>query len=251
MIRLRSLGVAYGARAVLRQIDLRAEPGTVTAIVGPNGAGKSTLLKAVVGLAPHEGTVERPPGRIGYLPQDNGARAVLKVLEVVLLGRLDALGLAVARADLLAAGRVLEELGLADLADRYLGELSGGQRQMVYLAQVLAGDPAAMLLDEPTSALDLRNQMEMLDHVRRLTRARGLTTLIAIHDLNAATRFADRVAMLRDGRLAAEGAPADVFTAALLRQVYRIEAAVIPGADGLPSITPLGASRDPVPSPSP
>lgn len=241
MIEAVLLSVAYGKERVLRDVDLRAAPGTVTALVGPNGSGKSSLLKAIAGLVASTGTIRRPAGRIGYLPQDGNARAVLTVLEVVLLGRLHTLGLAVGRADIEAAAQVLRDLGLEHLGDRYLGEISGGQRQMVYLAQVVAAAPTALLLDEPTSALDLRNQMEMLDQVRRLTRARGLATIIAIHDLNAAARFADQIVALDQGALVAAGSPNDVLTAALLARVYRIEALVVAGADGLPSITPLRA----------
>lgn len=241
MIETVSLGVTYGKERVLRDIDLRAAAGTVTALIGPNGSGKSSLLKAIAGLVASTGTIRRPAGRVGYLPQDGGARAVLTVLEVVLLGRLHTLGLAVGRSDIEAAAQVLQDLGLEHLGDRHLGEISGGQRQMVYLAQVLAASPTVLLLDEPTSALDLRNQMDMLDQVRRLTRARGLATIIAIHDLNAAARFADQVLALDRGGPVAVGSPNDVLTAALLAQVYRIEALVVAGADGLPSITPLRA----------
>ncbi len=241
MIEAVLLSVAYGKERVLHDIDLRAAPGTVTALVGPNGSGKSSLLKAIAGLVASTGTIRRPAGRMGYLPQDGNARAVLTVLEVVLLGRLHTLGLAVGRADIEAAAQVLRDLGLEHLGDRYLGEISGGQRQMVYLVQVVAAAPTALLLDEPTSALDLRNQMEMLDQVRRLTRARRLATIIAIHDLNAAARFADQIVALDQGALVAAGSPNDVLTAALLARVYRIEALVVAGADGLPSITPLRA----------
>lgn len=244
MIEVVSLGVAYGREAVLRGIDLRAAPGTVTALIGPNGSGKSSLLKALAGLVPCTGRIRRPAGRMGYLPQDGDARAVLTVIEVVLLGRLHTLGLAVGEEDIEAAAQVLREMGLERLAHRHLGEISGGQRQMVFLAQVMAGQPTALLLDEPTSALDLRNQMDMLEHVRRLTRARGLATLVAIHDLNAAARFADQIVALDRGGVAAAGPPNDVLTAGLLAQVYRIEALVVAGADGLPSITPLRASAD-------
>ncbi len=239
MIETQALRVAYGATTVLDGVDFQAVPGSVTAIVGPNGAGKSTLLKAIAGLVPASGTLRRPAGSVGYLPQEHGARAVLTVLEVVLLGRLGSLGLAVTRADLAAAIATLDDLGLARLANRYLDELSGGQRQMVYLAQVLAARPSVLLLDEPTGALDLRNQMEMLDQVRRLTRTRGIVTLVAIHDLNAAARYADRIALLQAGRLLALGVPSHVLTPACLAAIYRIEADIAPGPDGLPRITPL------------
>ncbi|MCC7046905.1 MAG: ABC transporter ATP-binding protein [Alphaproteobacteria bacterium] len=247
------LSVAYGRARALDGVDLRAEPGTVTAVIGPNGSGKSTLLKAIAGLAGATGRLSfagravaagqacRADDRLGYLPQEHESRALLRVIEVVLLGRIRALGLRVPLSELQAAGRVLDELGLGGLAQRYVTELSGGQRQMVYLAQVLAAEPAALLLDEPTGALDLRNQMEMLETVRRLTRQRGLTTLVAIHDLTAAVRCADRILVLDRGRAVAAGSAAEVLTPSLLAAVYRIEAAVSRGIDGQPSITALRA----------
>jgi iron complex transport system ATP-binding protein len=252
-IEAQGLSVAYGRARALDGVDLRADPGTVTAVIGPNGSGKSTLLKAIAGLTKVSGRLafqgravacdrrRRNDDCLGYLPQDHESRALLRVMEVVLLGRARSLGLRVPFSELRAAGRILDELGLAALADRYITELSGGQRQMVYLAQVLAAEPTVLLLDEPTSALDLRNQMEMLDTVRRLTRLRDLTTLVAIHDLNAAARCADRILVLDRGRSVAAGSAAEVLTPPLLAAVYRIEAAVTPGVDRQPSITALRA----------
>jgi iron complex transport system ATP-binding protein len=248
-VRLDGVRAGYGGREVLRGIDLALAAGTVTALLGPNGSGKSTLLKAIAGLVPHAGSIvfgdSAAGARIGFLPQDASGRAQLSVLETVLLGRIASLGLRVPPGELAAAAATVEGLGLAALAERTLGELSGGQRQMVFLAQALAGEPKVLLLDEPTGALDLKNQLEMLAAIVRLTRARGLATAIAIHDLNAAARFADRLALLKDGLFIAAGAAADVLRADSIADAYGIAAFVQAGPDGRPTVTPYRTARPP------
>ena len=239
-----------GSALVLDGVDLVAEPGEVTGLIGPNGAGKSTLLRAVFGLVRARGAIAFD-GRdraavahtIGYLPQDTSLRPALTVFETVLLGRLGRLGLKPAESDLARVEASLGQLGMTRLASRYLDQISGGQRQLVLLAQVLVREPRLLLLDEPTSALDLRHQLELLGLVRELTRARPLTTLISLHDLNAATRFTDRLVALGNGRVVGAGAPEDVLTPPLLRRLYGVDAAVGPGPDGRLSITPLAASN--------
>ena len=254
------LGVRLGGRDILHGLAFAAEPGTVTALVGPNGSGKTTLLKTLCGLLPHRGRVRfgdlaaAPREAIGYMPQDTTSRAVLTVFEVVLLGRLSRLGVKVSEGDLAAASRALDVVGVAHLAEAHIGELSGGQRQLVHFAQVLAREPKLVFLDEPTSALDLRNQLHLLDLVRRETRLRGLTTVVTLHDLNAAARFADRLAVLHDGRLARCGAPHAVIDDDLLAEVWGVAARVTLDAEALPTVTPLGAlaagsSRPAAPAP--
>ncbi|MFM8681331.1 MAG: ABC transporter ATP-binding protein [Alphaproteobacteria bacterium] len=236
------LGVRHGSRVALSGIDLRIVPGEVVAVAGPNGSGKTSLLRALAGLLPHEGHIARDPGlRVGYMPQDNALRAALLVLEVVLLGRLGTLGLRVRAQDVDAAQRAMDELGIAGLAERRIDELSGGQRQMAMLAQVLASEPGIFLLDEPVSALDPRHQLEVLGAVRRLTDARGLATVVVLHDLNAAARHCDRLVVLDGGRIAAAGPPGRVLQASLLAEVFGIEAQLGTAADGRPFALPLRA----------
>jgi iron complex transport system ATP-binding protein len=238
------LSVRYRGHAALDGVALEARGGEVLALIGPNGAGKSSLLRAVAGLQRHGGTVRiegTAQGPVGFLPQDHGARAALTVMETVLLGRRRALGWRVPEEELARAADALRRLGIAPLAGRLLGELSGGQRQMVMLAQVLVAEPAVLLLDEPTSALDIRHALALLTLVRELTAASGLVTLVAIHDLNAAARFADRVALLKDGRLVADGAPREVLTEARIAEAYGVAAHVHAAPDGHIAISPCRA----------
>jgi iron complex transport system ATP-binding protein len=247
-VELADLTVRYGHREAVRGVSLAAHPGRVLAVIGANGSGKTSLLRALAGLVPHGGTLRwngapaAPPGAIGYMPQDNSARAALSVFEIVLLGRLRSLAWRVAPDDLAAAAAALDELGIAAFANRRIGELSGGQRQLVFLAQVLASDPRVLLLDEPTSALDIAHQLQVLALLRAATLRRGLTTVAVLHDLNAAARFADDLAVMRDGALIAHGPPAAVLTAPLLRAAFNIEAAISDGPDGRPIVVPLAVA---------
>lgn len=231
--------VRYGARVAVDAISLAARPGEVLAIAGANGSGKSSLLRALAGVQPCGGTIRHAGGTVGFMPQDTAVRAALTAFEVVLLGRLRSLALRVGEADLRAARDALAELGVAELAGRRIGTLSGGQRQLVLMAQVLAVQPDALLLDEPTSALDISHQLHVLDLLRDATRRRGLTTIAVLHDLNAAARFADRIALLADGRLLALGAPAEVLAAPMLRRAFGVHASVLTAPDGRPVIVPL------------
>ncbi len=241
-----SISVRYGARLAVDGVCLAAEPGEVLAILGANGSGKSSLLRALAGVQHCAGTIAwngaaAPPGTVGYMPQDNAMRAALTVFEVVLLGRMRSLAFRVGEPDLAAAQDALAELGIAGLAPRRIGELSGGQRQMVFMAQVLAANPGVLLLDEPTSALDIAHQLHVLTLLRNATARRGLTTIAVLHDLNAAARFADRIAILSQGRLLVAGKPCDVLAAPVLREAYGIDVCVMRAPDGFPVVIPLNA----------
>ena len=245
-LRAAGVGVRYGARIAVDSVSLEARPGEVLAILGANGSGKSSLLRALAGAQVHSGSIAwdggaAPPGSIGYMPQDTGARVALTAFEVVLLGRMRSLALRPGHADLAAAEAAMAEIGVVDLAGRRIGELSGGQRQMVLLAQVLAGDPRVLLLDEPTGALDIAHQLHVLDLLRTSTRARDLTTIAVLHDLNAAARFADGVAVMHAGRLVGTGLPGDVLCPAMLEPAFGVRVAVDQGSDGHPVVLPLRA----------
>lgn len=231
---VRQLTARYRRQTVLHGVDLDLSAGQLAALVGPNGSGKSTLLRCLAGLMPHAGTVvlsggSGAGGAVGYMPQDTSATAALTVMETVLLGRVRRLRWQVGDDDLSAVAAVLQRLGIADLAQRGLRELSGGQRQLVFLAQALVAEPRVLLLDEPISALDLRHQLEVMQTVQQLTRERALVSLAVLHDLNAAARYADRLLLLREGRVWAQGAVDEAFSLANIEPVFGIEADLLRG----------------------
>lgn len=254
ILEARELRFSYGSLPVLQGVDIRIGPG-ITAIIGPNAAGKSTLLKCLAGLLrPHgdlrldQRKLESIPREeftrvVSYLPQDFSTRAVLTVFETVLLGRLHRLGWHVQHEDVQAVEALLEELGLADLSERNIGELSGGQRQMVTIAQALAREPTVLLMDEPTSSLDLRHQFEVCALVRAVTAARGISAAVAMHDLNMAARFADTIYILENGRVRSSGPPAEVLTEEAIASVYRVASKVSADEHGRPLVIPVGLAQ--------
>jgi len=245
MLATRNLSLAHGKTEVIREVSLAFRPGEVTALIGPNGAGKSTLLQSLFGLhRPQAGTILldhkplanwRPAdwqARIGYMPQDNGVHGSLTALETILLGSLEELSLRLSDPILRRAAESLDRFGLLDLSERRLETLSGGQRQLVYFAQAMMRSPKILLLDEPVSALDLRHQRVLLRHVRETTKTSDLVTIAVLHDLNLAAGYADRVVLMNEGRIIADGTPAEVLTPAHLARVYGVEVATYPTPDG-------------------
>ena len=254
IIETQGLCFAYGSTPVLTGVNLKIGPG-ITAIIGPNAAGKSTLLKCLCGLLKPRGRVcldghelsrlkaEELTRLVSYLPQELSTRAALTVFEMVLLGRLYQLGLRVRPEDICCVEQLLEELGLATLSDRYVSELSGGQVQMVAIAQALAREPTVLLMDEPTSSLDLRHQFEICTRIRELTVSRGISTAIAVHDLNLAARFADTICVLQNGMIRCFGTPSKVLTEEMIASVYGVVARVSPDEQCRPVATVLGLVR--------
>jgi iron complex transport system ATP-binding protein len=232
-LRLENLGAGYGRQPVVAGISTPVfRAGEVVALIGPNAAGKSTLFKRIAGLLDGPGRVhleqsEKGADGICYMPQDISANARLTVYESVLLARKQQTpSWAVHDADLALIDEVMASLGIADLAFRNLGELSGGQRQLASIAQTLARDPEILLMDEPTSALDLHRQVQVLSFMRKLARQRSMIVFIAIHDLNQALRFSDQALVIAGGTVQASGPSAEVITVEMLRSVYRIAARI-------------------------
>lgn len=238
-IRLEGLGARYGKKLLLQDVTTPAfAGGEMVAVIGPNAAGKSTLFKRVAGLLRGPGQVhvegaQRGKHAICYMPQDTATNAVLTVYESILLARKQGSSWSVGDSDLRRVDETMAALDIGDIAFRNVGELSGGQRQLVSLAQTLVREPDILLMDEPTSALDLSRQVEVLTLMRHLARARDMMVLMALHDLNHALRFCDRTMVIAGGRMVACGPSPDIVTSALLRDVYRVEARIEPCSRGV------------------
>ncbi len=255
-LRAKDLSFAYGTRRVLNHVSLELRPG-ITALVGPNAAGKTTLLKCLGGLLTSNGQITfdaRPltdfsrkdlSRVISYLPQAGINGGSLSVFEVVLLGRLHDLSWRVSAADIARVQVLLEELSLSDLAGRMFRELSGGQAQRVLIAQALIREPAVLLLDEPTSNLDLLHQFEVCTRILELTQSRGMITVVTMHDLNLASRFADQMVVLNAGEIHSVGTPMQVLTPEMMAEVYRVDVEIKTNESGCPHIIVRGPQSTP------
>jgi len=229
--------------------------GEVTALVGPNGSGKSTILKALANqLTPDDGQVlldgrqvadrtsKELAQELGLLSQENTAPGTLTVEDLVYHGRYPHRGFleSVDEADHAAVERAFDLVGIHDLRDREVGSLSGGQKQLAWLALVLAQEPNVLLLDEPTTYLDLHHQLRVMDVIRTLNAEDGVTVAVVHHDITQAVRFADYLIALEDGAVYDWGPPEDVVTEQLLAEVFGVDAAV-EFDQGEPSVVPRRA----------
>lgn len=247
-LEIKGLNVFYGARQIIHDLTLKMmTPGRITALLGPNGSGKSTFLRAIAGLTRFEGKIflnqqcisdlnAHDRTKLGaYVPQTLPPTVHLQVLEAVMVAR--RAGEHVACSDALQESmEVLERLGIEHLALRYLNELSGGQRQLIGLAQALVRKPKLLLLDEPLSALDLRHQISVMQAVKEETKTRNIVTLIVVHDLNIALQRADDVVYLREGHSLGQGAVLDVTTPEILADVYGVNSRLEICPRGLPHV---------------
>jgi iron complex transport system ATP-binding protein len=233
-IAARGVTVRLGGRAVVHDVHLEVPAGQWVGLIGPNGAGKTTLLRALAGLVACDGTIEldgepaegfrrRDWARaVAVVPQEPVTPPWMTVGEYVLLGRTPHLG-PLAResdGDRDVAARTLDRLELLGYRDRPLGTLSGGERQRVVVARALAQEARIVLLDEPTAALDIGHQQQALELLDELRGESGLTLVAAMHDLTLGAQYAERMVLLDGGRIAADGAPGDVLTRALIAEHY-------------------------------
>ncbi|MDU0479861.1 ABC transporter ATP-binding protein [Staphylococcus chromogenes] len=248
-LHIQDLVAGYGKKTIVPGLSLAPlRGGQVVGLLGPNASGKSTLMKSIAGVQPvHSGEVHlRVDGQqlseretrkaIGYVPQDLPKSAALTAFETVVVAGRRRLGSKLAK---YRAAEVMSELGIVELAERYLSDLSGGQRQMVAVAQMLVTEPDVLLLDEPTSALDLHRQLFLLSDLRQRVRDSGALAIVAIHDINLAARFCDELVVIKHGELQAQGAPAEVLEPQLLHEVYGVNADILEH-DGVPVICAVG-----------
>ncbi|MBK0032597.1 ABC transporter ATP-binding protein [Erwinia sp. S43] len=242
---LRRFSAGYPRRPVIEDLNVpQLARGQIIALLGPNGSGKSTLMRAMAGLGSSSGELlldganllaqpfAQRAEKVVYLPQTLPSGVHLHVLESVIVAAQAGAGLRVPdkQQEVMA---LLHQLGIGHLALQYLDQLSGGQKQLVGLAQSLIRQPDLLLLDEPLSALDLNYQFHVMELVRRETRRRNIVTLVVVHDINIALRHADHVLMLKRGQLLADGAPAAVITPQTLASVYGVRGRVEPCSRGV------------------
>ncbi|MFK4596547.1 ABC transporter ATP-binding protein [Streptomyces pristinaespiralis] len=263
----RELTLAYEDRTVVHELDLAVPDGQVTVIVGPNACGKSTTLRALGRLLKPKGGAVLLDGAelsaiptkkiaksIGLLPQSPVAPEAITVADLVARGRQphQHWWQQWSQEDERAVTDAMERTDVTALADRPVDELSGGQRQRVWIAMALAQETDLLLLDEPTTFLDIAHQVEVLDLVRQLNHERSRTVVAVLHDLNQAARYADHLVAMKAGRIVAEGAPADVVTAELVREVFGMESVVVPDpVTGSPLVVPGAPYSPPGPPKTP
>ncbi|MDO9355004.1 MAG: ABC transporter ATP-binding protein [Solirubrobacteraceae bacterium] len=247
-LRAERVSWSAGGRLIVDDVSIQIEDGETVGLLGPNGSGKSSLIRLMAGVrSPSSGTVllagddlaglrrREIARRVAVVEQHATTEVDLTVGEVVGLGRIphrSAWGPDTA-GDSGAVARALQRTGLESSAGRSWHTLSGGERQRVHIARALAQEPTELLLDEPTNHLDVHHQLELLSLVRELP----LTSVVALHDLNLAAMFCDRLVVLSGGRVVAGGTPAEILTPELIADVYRVRAVVTPeGPRGVPSV---------------
>lgn len=257
MMQVKNLCFSYGSRAVLRGIDFSLDEGELTFVLGANGAGKSTLFRCMLGLLHgyrgeillDEADINRLSAKelakkIAYIPQSHHPAFPYSALDMVLMGTNHRLSTFASpgKKETELSMQAMEQLGIAEFARRSFQELSGGEQQLVILARALAQQARILLMDEPTSALDFGNQLRVFEKISLLSE-QGYTILLSSHNPQHALRYAGRVLALHEGRVAADGAPETVLTAALLRQLYGVDTELIQTQGGV-LITPLHQTEE-------
>ena len=254
-IELREVTVVLGGAPVVDRVDATVGEGEWLALIGPNGAGKTTLLRAVAGLVPFSGGIsirDRPVRDLGrtelarliaVVPQEPSTPPWMTVGEYVLLGRTPHLGTfsRESRQDRIAAALALTRLDLVGYGERRLGTLSGGEKQRAVVARALAQDARIVLLDEPTAALDIGHQQQALELLDALRAESGLTLVAAMHDLTLAAQYADRMLLLDQGRVAADGTPRNVVTEDSIARHYGAAVRIV-SLDGVVAVVPSRTS---------
>lgn len=247
---VQGLRFEYSSSAILQEIDMELNPGEVLGIIGPNGAGKSTLIKCIdrilypVGSMSLDGNDIHEMDRmefakcIGYVPQSPEISFPTTVLDTVLMGRRPHSSWHFCEKDMDKALHALEIMDVLDFALRDYNEISGGQQQRVIIARAIAQETGILLLDEPTSSLDIKHQIGLMEIIRSLVRDFGISVIMAIHDLNIAARYSDRLLLMSGGKIIAAGSPMSVLNKENIRNHYGVEA-LIKEENDIPYVIPL------------
>lgn len=256
MLSINGLFFSYKNTNILEDIEIDLHQGEILSIVGPNGTGKTTLLKCIAGIEkPERGTIlidgKDASGMkrmaharcIGYVPQSSPSKFPITVFDAVLMGRRPYIVWKPSKKDLEMVADILNSMNLEDIALRDFDQLSGGQKQKVLLARAVAQDTDYLLLDEPTSNLDLKHQMEVLEMISSMVKKNGVAAILAMHDLNLASRFCDKMVMLDRGKIFCSGEPRQVLTVENIRSVYGVEA-TISMSNGDTYILPIRAASE-------
>jgi iron complex transport system ATP-binding protein len=258
-LEIQNIALSYNHLPVVKDLSFSIAAGEVVGLTGPNGCGKTSIIKALsrtltlrAGKITLDGQELQkiPRGSmakmIGVVPQNPALPDTFTVSEVVLLGRNPHLGLLRGESsrDRAISWWAMERTGIAGLAERRLGELSGGERQRVTIARVLAQEPQAIFLDEPTANLDISHEVAILDLIKGLCREKNLAVLIALHDLNLAAQYCDRLLLMQKGQIYASGTPREVITAANIKDVYGAESLVYPHPQNNLPVVLVSSSRN-------
>ena len=251
-IEMRDVCLGYGRKAVLKDINLQVSPGEMVGLIGPNGCGKSTIIRALSRvISPQSGKIfldgqdlsqisRKDLARlVGVVPQLSLLPSAFTAFEIVLMGRNPHLGLFQYEGaeEMAIVWQAMERTSTQTLAERRVIELSGGEIQCLVIARALVQETKAILLDEPTANLDIGRQVEILDLIKRLCLENNLTVLAALHDLNLAAQYCDRLVLVNSGRVHAEGTPAEVITPRNIKDVYGAEHCVYTHPiNGLPTV---------------
>ena len=251
-IEIKSLSFSYSSHKILDDVSLAVQDSEIVSLVGPNGSGKTTLIKCIDRILRPKGSIfldgrdidsfsrQEIARTIGYVPQSSTSSLSTTVFDTVLMGRRPHIGWQVSDADLDKVAGILELLHLEELAMRDFSQLSGGQKQKVLIARALAQEPAVLLLDEPTSNLDMRHQLEVMEIVKDMVHEKKISAVMAIHDLNLAYRFSDKLAMMVKGKIYAKGSPGSLLSAENMAAVFGIEALVM-NVSGRPYVVPISS----------
>jgi iron complex transport system ATP-binding protein len=258
-LEIENITLDYGQRSVIRDLSFQLYPSELLGLVGPNGCGKTSVIKSLSRvLTPSSGRILLDGNELAGIPRNELARIIgvvpqnpslpetFTVFEVVILGRNPHLGLLSAESarDMAIVWQAMERTGITPLAKRRIGELSGGEKQRVTIARVLAQEPQIILMDEPTANLDIAQQMEILDLITGMCREKNTAGLIAIHDLNVAAQYCTRIIMLKNGQIYAEGTASEVITTDNVREVFGAETTIYPHPENsLPMVLPNGNNR--------